>query len=106
LELRRDAQLGIGLADELVRDERLRTLELGVGIRELRAGARQLRLRLRDGGRIGPRVDREQEIALLQKLAVREVHGFDRARHARAHLHGVDGLEAARVVVPVRHALR
>ena len=38
--------------------------------------------------------------------AVLEMHGLDRAGHARPHLDRVHRLEAAGVVVPVRHLLR
>ena len=105
LQLRGDAHLGVRLADELVADERLRALELRVGIRELRARARDLRLRVRELRGVGPRVDDEQQLALLHDLPVLEVHGLDRARDSRPHLDGIHGLEAARVVVPVGHAL-
>ena len=42
----------------------------------------------------------------LHHLPIFEVHGLDRARDSRPHLDRVHRLEAAGVVVPVRHALR
>ena len=99
------AHLGVGLAHELRFDERFRALELRVRVRELRLRTRDLGFCVRELRRIRPRVDHEQELALLHDLAVVEVHGLDRARDPRPHLDRVDGLEAAGIVVPVGHAL-
>ena len=66
LELRRGAQLRLRLADELLATSDLRALELRVGVRELaRARPRPAALALRELGGVGPRVDDEQELALL-----------------------------------------
>ena len=46
-------------------------------------------------------VDDEQQIALLDPLPVLETHLGEVAGDARAHLHRLDRVEAARVLVPL-----
>ena len=60
---------------------------------------------LQDGA-IGPRIDDEQQVSLFDHAAFVEVDRLQVAADARAHLDGLDGLDAARVFVPVRDALR
>ena len=62
---------------------------------------REARLRLRERGLERPAIDGEEQVALLHQLAVLEVDGVEIARDARAHLDGVDGDEAADILVVV-----
>jgi hypothetical protein len=51
-------------------------------------------------GRIRTRIDREQRIALLHDRAFAEMHGFDRAGHARTDFHAVHRFDAAGEFIP------
>ena len=72
--------------------------ELGTRLRRahLRLRTRQLRFER-------PRVDREQQLALLDESAVDEVHRVDRAGNARPQLDVVGGLEPAAELLAVGH---
>ena len=50
---------------------------------------------------VGPGVDDEQGLALVDHLPVHEADGLEVAGYAGAHVHRVDRLEAAHEVVPV-----
>src|SRR6185436_3348643 len=49
----------------------------------------------------GPRIEHEQQVALLDGLAVLEVELGEVARYAGAYLHRLDCFEAAGVLVPL-----
>ena len=66
---------------------------------DLRLG--QVRARLVERGLERPLIDGEQEVALLDDLAVLEMHLVEVARHARAHLDRIDRDEAADIFVLV-----
>ena len=72
-----------------------------VGVLHPGLGGEQLRLGLLQRALERPRIDDEQQVALLDGLAVLEVHLGEIARDARAHLDRLDGVEAARVLVPL-----
>jgi hypothetical protein len=95
--LARDRILGHQLARALV----LRLRQPGSGTRafELGLGAGQ-------GRAIGPLVDHEQQLALLHLLALGEGDALDIARHARAQLHRLHGLDAAVELVPGAYGLQ
>ena len=78
-------------------------VELGLGKIELRLGLGLLGLGGLERELERPRLDDEQEIALLHKLAVDEVDGFEVAAHPRAHLDGLTRLELAGEVAPFLH---
>ncbi len=80
-------------------------LERGAGVGQGGLGALGLGLGLVERGLVGARVDDEQGLALLHHLAVLEADLGQIARHARAHVHLVDRLEAALEIVPVDHVL-
>jgi hypothetical protein len=72
-----------------------------LGVSEVGAGLRQVRLALLKRGLKGPAVDGEQEVTLLHQLPIPEMNGIEVARHTRAHLDGVDRDEPADVLVAV-----
>ena len=61
-----------------------------------RSPSRAAELRL-----VGPGIDLEQQVALLDHRALAEVHRFEVPADPRPHLDGVHRLEACRVLVPV-----
>jgi len=68
-------------------------------------GERELRLGLRQGRLVGPRIDVEQRIAHVDGLLVAHVHGDDLARDLRGNVYGVRvhiGIVGARVVPRVQ----
>ena len=84
--------------------------EQAAGAAEVQLGKRQFALRGRDAGsRLGQRrreragVDREEQLALPDDLAVREVDSDDLAGDARTHLDAAARLEAADIIVPQAH---
>src|SRR3546814_7882208 len=56
--------------------------------------------RLRQRRRKGARIDREQQIALVDDRAVAEMHAGDRPRDARTHLDRLRRFEAPNIIVP------
>src|SRR5262249_4809267 len=81
--------------------EVLAALEIGFGEGESGTGLRQLGLGLGEGGLEGTPVDAEQQVALVDELAIPEVNGVEITRDAGPHLDGVDGDEAADIFVPL-----
>ena len=76
-------------------------LELGLGKIELGLGLSLLRLGGFERELERPRLDDEQQVALLDELAVDEVDGFEIAAHPRAHL---DRLHASNWPVKSLHS--
>jgi hypothetical protein len=76
------------------------TAEVRLGEVELAASRRHPCPRLGERGGERTRVDREEQLALLDDGAVREVHGDDLAGDARAHLDASARLEPADIIVP------
>ena len=99
--------LGLGalveglLGDGLVAHELRGAREIGLGKGEVGPRLRQVGLGLVERGLERALVDREQEVALLDDLAVGEMDAVEIAGHARAHLDRVDGDEAADILVIV-----
>jgi hypothetical protein len=88
-------------------------LEQSPGAAEIGLRQRQVALRARDAGpRLGqrggerPRIDGEEQLALLDDLAVGEVDADDLAGDARAHLDAAAGLEPADIIVPLLDSCR
>ena len=77
----------------------LRQREAGLRQREFGLGASQRRF-------VGPGIDQEQQIALLDHRAVLEVDRLEVAAHARPHLDRVDRVEARGILVPFRDLAR
>ena len=67
---------------------------------------RELGRRLLQDGSIRPRIDDEEQGSLFDHAAFVEVDRLQVAADARAHLDGLDGLDTARVFVPVRDVFR
>ena len=76
-----------------------------IAFRECESGPRlrEAGLRLSEGGLERPAIDREQKIALLHHLAVLKMDRLQIAGNARPHLDGLDGDEAADILVLVRN---
>ena len=89
------------LRDDLPLHQRLAAHDVEVGVLHLGLGRKQLGLRLLQRALERPRIDHEQQVALLDGLAVLEVHLGEIAGDARAHLDGLDRVEAAGVLVPL-----
>ncbi len=75
--------------------ERSRTTELAVGEGEARLRCRELGVRLGQPDLVGGGIDHEQQIALLDDLAVHEMDLGQRAADLRAQLDAVDRRELA-----------
>ncbi|MNN68204.1 hypothetical protein D3C81_1838930 [compost metagenome] len=69
------------------------------------AGLLQLRLQALDLGLEGPRVDLEQQVALVDQAALIEGHPVDVAGHPRTHLHRLRRLQAPGELVPLGDGL-
>ena len=85
----------------LSRSELLAAREVGLGEGEVRARQREIGARLVERVLERPLVDGEQQVALLDDLAVVEMHAFEIAGHAGAHLDAIDRDEAADIFVLV-----
>ena len=68
---------------------------VGRGLPVLRAILGEVRLRLTQRGVERPRIDREQQVALLDVLALAEMHLHDLAADLRFHIHGRESLDPA-----------
>ncbi len=113
----RRGEIGVGLAllgQPLVQgglrqrrggDELAGPVELELGQLRPRPGAVDRGLRLLDGDLIGPGVDHEQQLALLDDLAVREADGLQVARDPGAHVDPLERLEPAGELVIFRELL-
>ena len=75
-------------------------LELAAGEETRACAGRHLRLRALDFGRVGRRVDGDQQVALLDQRAFAEVHRLHGAGDARADVDALDRFEAAGELVP------
>jgi hypothetical protein len=89
------------LGDGLVAQELLAARKVGFGVGQVRAREREVGTGLVDRVLERPLVDGEQEVALLDDLAVVEVHAIEIAGDARTHLDGVDRDETANVFVVI-----
>ena len=87
------------LGQGAVAHELLGAIEIGFGEGEIGLGLRQRALRLGDGVLERPLVDGEQQIALLDHLAVAEMDLIEIARDAGAHLDRIHRDEAADIFV-------
>ncbi len=76
-------------------------IDVEVGVLHLGGGRKQLGLGLLQRALERPRIDGEQQVALLDRLAVLEAHLVEVARDARPDLDGLGGIEAAGVLVPL-----
>src|SRR5690606_22666042 len=85
-------RLELLLADRLDLDEPARALELRARVLEARSRRCHAAPRLVAGGFERPRIDREEQLALLDGVAVGEVHVDEIARYARTHVDAGDGL--------------
>ena len=74
-------------------------VEIGLGEREIGLGLREIGARLIERVLERPLVDGEQQIALLDDLAVRKWTLASSPRHAGAHLDRIDRDEAADIFV-------
>ena len=74
------------------------TSEVAISSLDLRA--LQIGLGLIDRELVGPRIDHEQQVALLDDLAITEMNGIDESGHPGANVDGRQRLEAAGVFVP------
>ncbi len=81
-------------------DQRRRALDVEGRDLELGARALEVGLGLLDRELVGTRIDHEQQVALLDDLAVLEMDGIDEAGNARAHFDRRHRREAAGVFVP------
>ena len=97
------ALVELALRDCMLLIQALRALVFAACVRGARLRRGHLRLRALDVGRIGRRVDGEQQIVLLDQRTFAEVHGLHRARRARADLHVFHRFEAAGELVPRGH---
>ena len=92
--------LVVGLfGDGLVVAQQLAAGEIGLGEGEIGARLRQIGAHLLEHDLERTAVDGEEQVALLDHLAVGEMDGREIARHPRAHLDRVDGHEAADILV-------
>ncbi len=94
------------LGDGLVTDELLGSGEIGFGEGQVGASLGEIGADLVERGLIRPPVDGEQQVALLHRLAVGEVHGFEIAGDPGPDLHGIDGEETSDVFVLVDDGAR
>ena len=81
-------------ADALLEQKRVALL-VGRGLPVLRAILRQVRFGLMQRDLERARIDREQQVALLDALSLVEVHLHDLAVNLRLHVHGGISLDAA-----------
>src|SRR5579864_1361085 len=79
----------------------VRARDLRLRERPARFGLREIRLRLLHIGFVGPRVDDEEDVALVHHGALGEGDALDVSRNTRAYVHHVDGFEMARELIPV-----
>ena len=91
------------LGDGAVAREQPATLEVGLGKGQVGLGLREIGACLRQRVLERPLVDGEQEIALLDHLAVAEMHLVEIAGDAGADLDRVDGHEPSDIFVEVGH---
>src|SRR5262249_31513221 len=89
--------LGYGL----VAHQRGRALHVEGGDLEPGLGAFDIRIGLVDGDSVGPRIDHEQKVALLDELALAEIDRVDETGDPRPHLDALDRDEPPRVFVPL-----
>ena len=75
--------------------------KFSAGIRQRRRGTGLVGARLGERGRIGSRINLEQELALANLEAIAEPDADDLPRYPRADLDVLDRLEPTDVVVPV-----
>ena len=92
------------LGDRAVAHELLGAIEIGLGEGEIGLGLRQRSSGLRDGVLERPLVDGEQQIALLDHLAVAEMDLVEIARDAGANLDRIHRDEAADIFVLIGDA--
>ena len=91
------------VGDGLVTHELLTTREIGLGEGEIGFRGVQIGAGLVDRVLEWSLVDREQQVALLDRLAVLEGDGIEIARDTGAHLHRVHGDETSDIFVEVGH---
>ena len=77
-------------------------VEIGFGEGQIGLRLRQIGARLIERVLERPLVDGEQQVALLDDLAILEMHAVEIAGDARAHLDRIDGDEAADIFVDNR----
>src|SRR4029079_587439 len=82
------------LGDDVLFDQLLATFVVGRGEFSLRAGALELSGEPVDLGLKWPRIDAEQQLALLDARAFRELRGFNEAGDARLDRYGRDRFES------------
>ena len=100
--LRRSPGIELPLGHGLAAHQRRRALaRRAVAISSLALRALHIGLGLLDRDLVGARIDDEQEVALLDDLAVLEMDGIDEAGDPGAHLDGLHRREAAGVFVPL-----
>ena len=87
--------------DGLFLHQLLAAREIGFGESQIGFGLRQIGARLRERVLERPLVDGEQQIALLDDLAVLEMHAFEIAGNPRAHFDQVHSDKAADIFVEV-----
>jgi hypothetical protein len=88
-------------ADRILGEQFACPHHLGPRIGQLRRGARRLRLGLGQSRAIRAWINLEQELVPADLAAFLKPDAGNHAGDARAHLHIVDGLEPAHIVVPV-----
>ena len=88
------------LRDGVALEQRSAALDVEARVADADAGLVELGFGLVECALEGTRVDLEQEVAGLHLLAVGEIHLRQVAAHTRTHVDGLDGIEAARVLVP------
>ena len=86
----------------LAAHQRRRPLDVGGGDVELGLRAFHIGLGLLDRELVGARIDDEQQIALLDDLAVLEMDGIDEAGDPRAHLDRSPPPRSGRCIRPTR----
>ena len=109
LALTADAGIALGLhtlpedllGDGLVAHQLAAALEVRLRVFQIGLGRFQIGARLVERVLERPLVDGEKQVALLDDLAVREMHRVEIAGHTGAHLDRIDGDEAADILVLV-----
>ena len=86
--------------DGLALEQRSAALDVEARVADADAGLVELGFGLIECALERTRVDLEEEVAGLHLLAVGEIHLRQVAAHPRTHVHGLDGIEAARILVP------
>ena len=101
LALRRSPRVEFPFGQGLAAHQRRRAFHVERGDLQPGLGALHVGLGLLDRELVGTRIDDEQEVALLDDLAVLEMDGIDETRDPRAHLDDRHRREAAGILVPL-----